>query len=44
MQGNTLQESFEDLSIDISRYTNNFKKQKNSRIQQNKKSAYKVYF
>lgn len=42
--GNSPQETFDGLSIDISRYTYNFKEQKANRIQQNRKNACKVCF
>lgn len=42
--GNTPQETFYGLSIDISRYTHNFKEQKQLRLIQNKKNACKVCF
>ena len=42
--GYTPQETFDGLSIDISRFTHNFKKQKDLRIQRNRKNAFKVCF
>ena len=42
--GNTPQETFNGLSIDISRYTHNFKEQKALRKQLNKENACKVCF
>ncbi len=42
--GNTPEETFTGLSIDISKYTHNFKKQKQLRLVQNKKNACRVCF
>ncbi len=42
--GNTPEETFSGLSIDISRYTHNFKDQKQLRLTHNKKNSCKVCF
>ncbi len=42
--GNTPEETFGGLSIDISRYTHNFTEQKQLRLAQNKKNNCKVCF
>jgi putative transposase len=42
--GNTPQETFDGLSIDISRHTRNFNEQRAIRTQKNRKSACKVCF
>ncbi|MFC4636453.1 transposase [Dokdonia ponticola] len=42
--GNTPEETFSGLSIDISKYTHNFKELKQLRLTQNKKNACKVCF
>lgn len=40
--GNTPEETFDGLSIDISKYTQNFEEQKQLRLIQKKKNACKV--
>jgi len=42
--GNIPEETFSGLSIDISRYTSNFKEQKQLRLTHNKKNTCKVCF
>ena len=42
--GNTPHETFNGLSIDMSRYTHNFREQKGLRIQQNRKNACSICF
>jgi putative transposase len=42
--GNTPKETQDGLSIDLSRYTHNFKEQKQLRLTQNRKNACKVCF